>query len=217
IGIAISNPDINQNVQVAYAGRALCQFESISFPFPGHYVGVSRGEQGTCSDLGANTPPSGTVVIGRVLFPPPGVTLPPQTAQVLLFPQQPPGSVVTSISTGPGLVGGPITSSGTISIANAGVTNAMLQNSALAVNPGAGLSGGGTVALGGSVTLNNTGVLSFNGRTGNILPAPGDYSFSQLGGTASAGQLPVGVVFNNASNTFTSNQTINGSLTVIDS
>lgn len=61
---------------------------------------------------------------------------------------------VTSVGSGAGLTGGPITSSGTLSIATAGVTNAMLQNSALTVNPGTDLTGGGTASLGGSVTLN---------------------------------------------------------------
>lgn len=64
---------------------------------------------------------------------------------------------VTSVATGSGLTGGPVTSSGTISIPSAGVTNAMLQNSSITVKAGTGLSGGGTVALGGTVTLTNTG------------------------------------------------------------
>jgi hypothetical protein len=61
---------------------------------------------------------------------------------------------VSSVSSGAGLTGGPITTSGTLSIASAGVTNAMLQHSALTVNPGTDLTGGGSVALGGSTTLN---------------------------------------------------------------
>jgi hypothetical protein len=61
---------------------------------------------------------------------------------------------VTSLTAGAGLAGGTITKSGTISIPNAGVTNAMLQNSSLTVHPGTGLVGGGAVSLGGSTTLN---------------------------------------------------------------
>jgi hypothetical protein len=61
---------------------------------------------------------------------------------------------VTSVASGAGLTGGPITSSGTLSIASAGVTNAMLQNSSLTVSPGTALTGGGAVSLGGSTTLN---------------------------------------------------------------
>jgi len=67
---------------------------------------------------------------------------------------------VTSVASGAGLTGGPITTSGTLSIKTAGVTNAMLVNPSLKVTAGTGLSGGGTVALGGNTTLNNTGVLS---------------------------------------------------------
>jgi hypothetical protein len=52
---------------------------------------------------------------------------------------------------------------------------------------GTGLSGGGTS---GGVTLNNTGVLSFNGRSGTVTPTMGDYSFPQISGAAITAQLP---------------------------
>jgi len=65
-------------------------------------------------------------------------------------------ATVTSVGTGAGLTGGAITKSGTISIHAAGVTNAMLANSSVTVVAGSGLSGGGTVALGGTVTLTNS-------------------------------------------------------------
>jgi hypothetical protein len=68
------------------------------------------------------------------------------------------GGTVTKVNTGAGLTGGPITNSGTISIPSAGVTNTMLANNSVTVQAGPGLSGGGTVALGGTVTL-----------TGNLL------------------------------------------------
>jgi fibronectin-binding autotransporter adhesin len=66
------------------------------------------------------------------------------------------GGTVTSVATGAGLAGGTITKTGTISIANAGVSNAMLANPSITVNAGTGLSGGGTVALGSTITLTNT-------------------------------------------------------------
>jgi hypothetical protein len=83
-------------------------------------------------------------------------------------------------------------SSGTVTlgIANGGVTNAMLANSSVTVNAGTGLTGGGPVALGGSLTLSNIGVLSFNGRPGLVTPTAGDYSFSQISGAATTAQLP---------------------------
>ena len=65
------------------------------------------------------------------------------------------GGTVTSVNTGAGLTGGPITNSGTISIPSAGVTNSMLANNSVTVQAGPGLSGGGTVALGGTVTLSS--------------------------------------------------------------
>ncbi len=60
---------------------------------------------------------------------------------------------VTSVASGSGLTGGPITTSGTLSIATAGVTNAMLKNSSVTVTAGTGLTGGGAAALGSSTTL----------------------------------------------------------------
>jgi hypothetical protein len=68
-----------------------------------------------------------------------------------------PGSgsgTVTRVGSGAGLTGGPITTTGTLGIANGGVTNAMLAHPSLTIAPGAGLTGGGAVALGGTTTLN---------------------------------------------------------------
>ena len=61
---------------------------------------------------------------------------------------------VTSVGSGAGLTGGPITSSGSLSIAPGGVGNAMLSNPSLTVTAGTDLTGGGTVPLGGTTTLN---------------------------------------------------------------
>src|SRR5208282_382686 len=68
---------------------------------------------------------------------------------------------VTSVGSGAGLTGGPITASGTLSIPTGGVTSAMLVNPSLTVATptGSGLSGGSAVPLGGTVTLTNTGIL----------------------------------------------------------
>jgi hypothetical protein len=68
---------------------------------------------------------------------------------------------VTSVGSGAGLTGGPITHSGTLRIATGGVTNSMLQNSTFTVNAGTGLTGGGTASLGAAVTLNLDNVQDF--------------------------------------------------------
>lgn len=61
---------------------------------------------------------------------------------------------VTSVATGAGLTGGPITGSGTISIPSAGVTNTMLANSKITMNPGSGLTGAGAMTLGSTYSIN---------------------------------------------------------------
>ncbi len=63
------------------------------------------------------------------------------------------GGTVTSVGSGAGLTGGPITTSGTLSVATGGVTNTMLQHPSLTLNPGAGMTGGGAVSLGSTTTL----------------------------------------------------------------
>ena len=70
------------------------------------------------------------------------------------FPGAGGGGTVTSVGSGAGLTGGPITTTGTLSIATGGVSNAMLANSSVTVQPGTDLLGGGLVALGGITTLN---------------------------------------------------------------
>ncbi len=114
---------------------------------------------------------------------------------------------VTGINTGAGLTGGPITTSGTISIPTAGVTNSMLANNSITVQTGSGLSGGGTVALGGTITLTNTSpslggtvttINSGTGLTGGPITTSGtlnldttftDARYLQLGGGSLTGGL----------------------------
>ena len=47
---------------------------------------------------------------------------------------------------------------------NGNVGNAQLANNSITINAGSGLAGGGTVPLGGAVTLNNAGVVSVTGN-----------------------------------------------------
>jgi hypothetical protein len=50
----------------------------------------------------------------------------------------------------------------------AGITNANLANSSVTVTAGTGMSGGGAVSLGGTITLTNAGVTSITGTTNQI-------------------------------------------------
>lgn len=55
---------------------------------------------------------------------------------------------------------------GAAQLANGAITNPKLANASIIVTAGTGLSGSSTVPLGGTVTLNNTGVLSLTGGGG---------------------------------------------------
>jgi hypothetical protein len=140
---------------------------------------------------------------------------------------------VTSVGSGAGLTGGPITGTGSLSIASAGVTNTMLQNSTFTLSPGGGMTGGGAVALGGSTTLGlktcaanqvleyigsvwtcstpaagtitdvNTGTVSTTGLTGG-----------GASGTVNLSVSPSVIPFLADANTFTNTQTVNSNMIV---
>lgn len=117
---------------------------------------------------------------------------------------------VTSVGTGDGLQGGPITTTGLIElnlssdgglesnlgedndqlgIKDGGVTNDMLENDSLSITVGAGLSGGGSVTLGGSspaLTIDST-VATLTGSqilTNKTLTAPVVNGLTSTGSTA---------------------------------
>ena len=135
---------------------------------------------------------------------------------------------VTRVSTGAGLTGGPITTSGTLSIAPGGVSNAMLANPSLTVTAGGGLAGGGPVSLGGGTTLglqacSANQVLEYIGGVWTCTTIGGGGTITGVtAGTDLTGGGPSGTVTLNvdttkvpqlaAANTFTASQTINGNL-----
>ena len=89
------------------------------------------------------------------------------------------GGTITLSNTGVTTAGSGLSLSGnTLSVATGGLTNSMLANPGIAIVTGTGLSGGSNVALGGAITLSNTGVtaagpgLSLSGGTVSI-PAGG--------------------------------------------
>src|SRR5579863_8881809 len=134
---------------------------------------------------------------------------------------------VTRVGSGAGLTGGPITSSGTLSIANGGVTNAMLGNSSLTVTANGPLSGGGSVSLGGSTSLGLKAcaanqILQFvsgawtcaNPATGTVTSVGSGLGLSG-GPITGSGTLTINtsvVPQLAAANTFTANQTVTGEI-----
>jgi hypothetical protein len=140
----------------------------------------------------------------------------------------PGAGTVTSVGSGAGLTGGPITTSGTLSIATGGVSNAMLTNSSLTVTVNSPLSGGGAVSLGGSTSLGLKGcaanqILQFvsgvwtcaNPATGTVTSVGSGLGLSggPITGSGTLAINPSVVPQLAAANTFTANQTVNGSVT----
>ncbi len=117
--------------------------------------------------IGTNTPGQKLSVAGLVESTSGGFKFPDGTSQATASSG---GGTVTTVNTGSGLAGGPITSSGTISIPPGAVTNGMLSNSSVTVSPGAGLTGGGSVALGGTRTLSLANAACGAGQAVTALP-----------------------------------------------
>jgi hypothetical protein len=143
---------------------------------------------------------------------------------------------VTSVASGTGLTGGPITGSGTLSIASGGVTNAMLANPFVTVTAGSGLAGGGTATLGGTMTLNVdaskvplltapsntfTGGIAAGSFTGNgagltnvaAQTATTATNAQNLGGLPPSAYQGAGSYATTGANTFTGNQNVGGNIT----
>ncbi|MGA9475152.1 MAG: hypothetical protein WBV36_21995, partial [Terriglobales bacterium] len=148
------------------------------------------------------------------------------------FPGAGASGTVTSVGSGAGLTGGPITTSGTLSIPNAGVTNAMLQNSSLKLTPGGGMTGGGSVALGGTTTLGleNCGanqILEFVGGAWTCASAgtgtiTGVTAGTDLTGGGTSGKVTLNLDTTKVpqlgvSNTFTGLQNFEGTISVVSS
>ncbi len=74
------------------------------------------------------------------------------------------------------------------------VQNGQLAYNSITVNAGTGLSGGGTVALGGSTTLNNAGVTALTAGDGVTVSASSGPITLGLGSTLTLGSLPVSII-----------------------
>jgi hypothetical protein len=72
-------------------------------------------------------------------------------------------------------------------------TNAGLQNSSVTVTAGTGMSGGGAVALGSSVTLTNAGVTSVTGAgTVSVSASTGSVTITGTGGSGTVTSVATG-------------------------
>lgn len=168
-----SDLEVGGNLRLNFDGEYTPNvFDVLSFdglnwiPVPGILAGPTSG------DISGTYP---VLTVTGLQGQPVSTTL-PSLAQTLAWdgvawaPSSAGAGTITSINTGAGLTGGPITSSGTISVPNAGITNAMLANNSIIVTASTGLTGGGLVALGGSTSLalSNTGVTAGSYTAANI-------------------------------------------------
>jgi hypothetical protein len=81
------------------------------------------------------------------------------------------GGTVTQINTGTGLTGGPITTTGTVSLANTGVTAGTYTNATVTVNAQGQLTSASSGSGGGSVNSvsNSDGTLTISPTTGSVV------------------------------------------------
>ncbi|MEJ5263392.1 MAG: hypothetical protein WHT45_11965, partial [Ignavibacterium sp.] len=115
------------------------------------------------------------------------------------------GGTVTQVNTGAGLTGGPITTTGTISIANDGITTAMLQNNSVTSDK----ISDGTI---GANDLANNSVTSAKITDGTIVTADlGDNSVS-------SGKIVDGTIVTSdlANNSVTTDKIADGTITATD-
>jgi hypothetical protein len=111
------------------------------------------------------------------------------------------------VTAGNGLTGGGTSGNVSLSVPNSGITNTMLQNSALTVNPGTALTGGGAVSLGSSTTLN---VDTTKVVTGVI--AGTDLTGGGTGGVQTLNLDTTKVPLLGSANNFTGNQGVTGNV-----
>ena len=92
-------------------------------------------------------------------------------------------------------IGGDLTVSGpNVNLPAGSISNTELENSSITINTGAGLSGGATVPLGGSITLANTGVTGLTAGSGiNLSGSTGNVTVSNTGLLAAAAGTGIGV------------------------
>ena len=88
-----------------------------------------------------------------------------------------PGGDITNAgntnTTGNTTIGGDLTVGGDVILGNGVINNNELENSSFNVTYGTGLSGDASVALGGTLNLSNTGVVSLTGTTNQVIVTPG--------------------------------------------
>jgi trimeric autotransporter adhesin len=95
------------------------------------------------------------------------------------------------------------------------VSNVQLADNTITINAGTGLAGGGTVALGNSITLSNTGLVTITGSLDFAISTNG--GTVMLGTTATNADTPDAIVKRDASGNFSAGTiTLAGSLSMLN-
>jgi len=115
------------------------------------------------------------------------------------------GSGVTSVATGTGLTGGPITSTGTISIANTTVTAGSYAAATITVNAQGQITAASSTSIVNTFSAGSTGLTPSTASTGTVVL--GGVLNPANGGTGVAGSL-TGYLYGNASAAVTASTTI---------
>ena len=95
------------------------------------------------------------------------------------------------------------------------IANDKLANSSVTVNAGSGLSGGGTVALGNSITITNAGVTGISSGTGISVSGTGNITVTNTGVLTVTGTNHISASVVNGVATVTSNATVNDIINTI--